>query len=121
MSDIRPININEKISYITSDKKYIDGFIEKCKEWDSLAHCLVEYISQTNCEYNNKFGIVRGMSQCIMCNNIDGTYVYRYNGFIFDADIFHYIIYHHIDIPIEFQHTIVENDVLTIEDIIDHK
>mgnify|MGYP000645473043 FL=1 len=107
-----------------NNKKYISGFEEKCKKW------LEEYekskpvvnedgsviINSSHIE-DNRWVEYMGCSHCRICNKSNGSLEYNYCGFRFPIGIFHYILDHNIEIPLDFQEMIVNQPLLLYKNL----
>ena len=58
-----------------------------------------------------------GCSHCRICNKSNGSLEYNYCGFRFPIGIFHYILDHNIEIPLDFQEMIVNQPLLLYKNL----
>lgn len=85
---------------------YLDGFISKCKEWVDMR------LKFKGISIDSRMITYMGYSYCRICHCENGDTTYKYGGYVFPNGLFHYIINHHIDIPVDFQQMIINNEVI---------
>lgn len=102
---------------VISDKKYIDGFVDKCKHWNELKIKAITYDDDPiwppgSFLIDDRVVMYFGCSKCRICEEDNGDTTYKYHGYEFPNGLFHYILVHGVDIPHDFQEMIVTNSVL---------
>lgn len=99
---------------IESDEDYITGFVDRCKEW--VAHLpnikKYQFSSDLSILIDYRFVSYMGYAPCRICDKDNGDSEYTHGGYTFPSGIFHYILDHHIAVPIEFQHMIVREPLI---------
>ena len=102
---------------VTSEE-YIDGFVEKIKKWKNLRQQITEVEANHLSIYDDIWTAYLGYSNCRLCNkDNNGDSEYIYGGYRFPEGITHYILDHHIEVPLEFQKMIVEKTVLDVNSL----
>ena len=100
-------------SPIITKLPYIDKFSNKCEQW-------VQYLKEQKLDVminDDSYISYCGYSWCRICNIDNGNEEFIYKGYKFPSGLFHYILVHHIDIPIDFQGMIVDNSVINFDDL----
>lgn len=97
--------------YITKNK-YIDGFEDKCKQWILHKKILNNIESRDGMVTDDRWIQYMGYSNCRICNKNNGDSTYTIGGWKFPDGIFHYVVDHHIEIPIKFQEMIINEPLL---------
>lgn len=95
---------------IVNNSEYLEGFFEKIKEWaTSLSNFKSELDQRLE---NGNIEQYMGYSYCRVCNfNKNGDSEINYIKYTFPIGYLHYIIEHHIEVPVDFQKFVLEVNV----------
>lgn len=105
---------DETTQPMVSKTAYLDGFIERIKEWStSLKTFHNVFIQELE---NGYIGQYMGYAECCICHLNNGDSEISYGNYTFPVGYLHYIIDHNIDAPIQFQQFVMESAVPKIVD-----
>jgi hypothetical protein len=101
---------DEKIQPVITQTPYIDGFIEKVQAWKKALNEFRSNIHQML--INGEIVVYKGSSHCRVCNlRKNGCIEIYYLQYVFPIGYLHYIIEHHIEVPLDFQTYVLETDI----------
>lgn len=104
---------NENNQPIVTTKDYLPEFEDKIKLWKESLDQFQDYFKQKL--LNGHIDQYLGWSRCRVCHfDKNGDCTITYLQYTFPNGYLHYIINHHIDVPIEFQKYVIESDVPVI-------
>ena len=100
---------------VVSNTEYLEGFFERIKEWQiPLSKFKSSFSQQLENGYIESY---MGYSHCRVCNfNKNGYNEINYIKYTFPVGYLHYILEHHIEVPVDFQKFVLEVDVPKIVD-----